>query len=143
MRRLVRIGLVASVLLAACSTGEATPTGDPTLAASQEKAAQSNLRNAMAAAKTYFTDSSTYSGWSPSTGSSIEPSLTWRADEPATVDKVTIDFVDPTHIVMSTMSASGTPFCIADDAEVGTSYGTVDAHGATAASACTGDAWGS
>jgi type II secretory pathway pseudopilin PulG len=142
MKRLVSLGLLLSGSLVACSKGADTTAMD-SLARSQDQVAQSSLRNALVAAKTYFTDAATYSGWTASQGGVIEPSLTWADDQPATVDTVSVDFADGFQTVMSTTSASGTSFCIADDAESGTTYGTVDAQGATAAAGCTGGAWGS
>ena len=142
MKRLVSLGLLLSLSLFACSQAADTTAMD-SLARSQDQAAQSSLRNALVAAKTYFTDATTYSGWSASQGGAIEPSLAWSDGQPAAVDTVSIDFADGFQTVMSTTSASGTSFCIADDAESGTTYGTVDAQGATAAGGCTGGAWGS
>jgi hypothetical protein len=142
MKRLAGIGLLIAVLLVACSRQAPAPTPDP-LAASQDDAAKADLRNALVAAKTFWTDGSTYTGWGPSAGASIEPALSWGDAGPASVGTVSIDFAGGSQVVMSTMSASGAAFCIADDADLGTSYGAVDAHGATVASGCAGGPWGS
>jgi len=139
LKRLVSIGLMVSLLLAACSE-PAAPVPDP-VAASQDQVAQADLRTALIAAKTYWADAATYAGWSPSAAAGIEPSLSWNDAAPAANATISIDFVSQSQVVMSTKSASGTAFCIADDAVGGVSYGTVDADGATGVSGCAGDAW--
>lgn len=96
----------------------------------RDRAAQSALRNALAAAKTHWVDGSTYLGFDPDTAAAIEPSLIWSADSPAVVGVVTIDLTSDTDVVMSTVSQSGQAFCIADSVVTGVvTYGTFDAHG--------------
>src|SRR5439155_13015304 len=92
----------------------------------QDKAAISNLRNAIAAAKTYFTDSDVYTGFNAAQGALIEPSLTWVDGGAAAINEVHVKLVSATQVVLSTLSASTVPFCIADDSGVGTRYGKQD-----------------
>jgi len=107
-----------------------------------DRAAQSDLRNADAAAKTYFTNSDSYSGFDSTTAATIEPSLNWADDQPAAEGQVSINYADGSVVVMSEKSVSGTTFCIADDAMGGTVLGTQDGQGATSASDCsTGMDW--
>ncbi len=108
----------------------------------QDKAAQSDLRNAMAAALTFYTDGDTFSGFSPATAVRIEPSIAWAGDAKATrPGTVYIDRADKRIVIMTSRSASGAVFCIADDLSTGSfggsvSYGTRDAFGTTRATGC-------
>jgi hypothetical protein len=109
------------------------------LTEAQDRAAQSNLRNALAAAKTFFTDGETYDGWKPETAEPIEPSLLWFENGPAIPGAVTINLATGYRVVMSTLSNSGQVFCIADDAVgPGTVFGRRDGFGAHDASDCSG-----
>jgi hypothetical protein len=134
VRRLSIAVLAGSLLLSACSK-------DPSPAADPDAAAKAELRNALVAGKTFYTDGTTYSGFDSTEGSSIEPSLTWVDDGPASLGVVSIDLASGAQVVLSTRSASGQTFCLADDAASGGTSGTVDAQGATSTSDCTGDDW--
>jgi type II secretory pathway pseudopilin PulG len=111
--------------------------------AAQDRAAQSELRNALVAGKTMYTDASTYSGFDSTAGSSIEPSLTWVGNEPAQMGTISIDLASDSQLVLSTRSASGATFCVGDNAMSGSTFGTVDAQGASSASSCPGASWSS
>ncbi|MGH2636823.1 MAG: hypothetical protein ACRDHU_11860 [Actinomycetota bacterium] len=127
------------------TAGAELVTGDA--AQAQDRAAQSDLRNALVAAKTYFTENETYTGFDLAAARTWEPALAWNGDAPAAVDVVSIDLAAGDEIVMSTLSASGQPFCISDDVSSsdpatleadGVSFGAVDALGARTASDCSG-----
>lgn len=121
------------------SKDASSSSGSGALAAAggaQDEAAKSALENAVEAAKTYAV-AGTYNGWSPAKGQSIEPSIRWAGNTPAKANVVSIDLAADDQLVMSIKSASGKPFCIADNAGVAV-YGRVDAAGATAATSCTG-----
>lgn len=128
--------VLASVIVAVAivsGRGSSAPDGgtsEPILpgaeAAAQDRAAQANLRNAIAAAKVYFTDGDTYTGFDPIAAASIEPSLTWTGDDPAFPGMVSINVASGNEVVLSTLSSSGQPFCIADSANVGITFGRVD-----------------
>jgi len=130
------IELMVVVLIIGILVAIALPTFLGARKRAQDKAAESNLRNAIAAAKTYFTDQDVYTGFNAAAGLTIEPSLTWNNNAPPSlINQVSVRDVTATHLVLATQSASTTFFCIADDSSTGSSYGKVDA--ATAA-ACTG-----
>lgn len=95
----------------------------------QDRAAQSNLRNALVVAKVYFADNGGYVGFDAAAGRAIEPTLSWANDRPARKNRVSVNHSDASSVVLSTLSASGQAFCIRDVVLEGTSYGTVDAHG--------------
>ncbi len=128
------IELMVVVLIIGILIAIALPTFLGARERAQNKAAQSNLRNAIAAAKTHFTDGETYVGFNEAVGGAIEPSLTWEeTDGVATEGVVTINTASATTIEMSTKSASGDFFCIKDvSTGPGTTLGNVDATGAAA-----------
>src|ERR1051326_1718183 len=131
------IELMVVVLIIGILIAIALPTFLGARTRAQDKAAESNLRNAIAAAKTFFTDQDVYTGFDGAgVAAGIEPSLTWNTSAPPSlVNQVSIRDVTAAHLVLATKSASGTFFCLADDSTTGTTYGKVDA--ATAA-ACPG-----
>jgi hypothetical protein len=101
----------------------------------QDRTAQSNLRNALVAAKAYYVDNETYSGFDKAAGDAIEPSLSWVGDKRATEGTVSINHVARTEVVLSTLSSSGTAFCIADDLDR-IYFGTTDAVQVSSAPDC-------
>ncbi len=139
--------MIASVVIGAVlvvmggmqmSRDASSKTSGPLAAAggAQDAASQSALESAVEAAKTYAISGS-YDGLTPGRGKSIEPSIRWAGDTPAKANVISIDLAAGDQLVMSTKSASGKPFCIADNAGVAV-YGKVDGAGATAATSCTG-----
>ena len=128
------IELMVVVLIIGILIAIALPTFLGARQRAQDKAAESNLRNAIAAAKTYYTDSETFAGFDGAgVATGIEPSLTWvLVDGAATVNTVTINTASLTTIEMSAKSSSGSTFCILDvSTGPGTTLGNVDATGAT------------
>jgi hypothetical protein len=122
--------------------GSATADGGtiagPTI---EDRHVQSDLRNAYVAAKTYYTDRSTYEGFTPRKALSIEPSLAYNAAAQAVAGEVSIRDLEADHIVLAERTESGQPFCIAEQPDGTTTYGTVDAQ--TAAECVGGEAaWG-
>jgi type IV pilus assembly protein PilA len=110
------IELMVVVLIIAILIAIAIPTFLGLRRRAQDRAAQSDLRNAMTAAKAFYTDDESYSpasgAFNVAEGEAIEPSLNW--DTPGDPDYVAIQAVNDQDITFSRMSASGTAFCIAD-----------------------------
>jgi type IV pilus assembly protein PilA len=127
------IELMVVVLIIGILIAIALPTFLGARKRAQDRAAQSNLRNAIAAAKTFYTDGSTYTGFTGAgVAAGIEPSLTWvLTDGASVVGSVTVNTASGSVVEMSTKSSSGAFFCIKDDATSGTTLGNVDATGAT------------
>ena len=138
------IELMVVVLIIGILIAIALPTFLGARQRAQDRAAQSDLRNGIAAAKVHFTDGDVYTGFDTGTvAEDIEPSLTWvTTSKPAdTPGEVVINLVTDEEIVMSEISASGNVFCVADDVTTptaGTYEGNVDGDGAAAATDCTG-----
>src|SRR4051795_12475232 len=74
------IELMVVVLIIAILIAIAIPTFLGARQRAQDRAVQSNLRNALTAEKTYYTDNQTYGDGPAMTGSNIETSLKWGTD---------------------------------------------------------------
>ena len=96
-----------------------------------DAATQADLRNALFAAKTYFTEQASYTGFGPATASRFETSVRYTAEGPADIGVVSIRSVTTTSVLLVERSASGAVFCVADANGV-TTYGSVDAASAAA-----------
>jgi type IV pilus assembly protein PilA len=106
------IELMVVVLIIAILIAIAIPTFLGLRRRAQDRAAQSDLRNGLTAAKAHYTDLETYDGFTPAAGEAIEPSLNW--DDNTVPDFVTINVAAGQQLVLQRTSASGTVFCIAD-----------------------------
>ena len=102
------IELMVVVLIIGILIAIALPTFLGARARAQDKAALSDLRNGVSAAKTFFTDSDTYTGFDAAgVAAGIEPSLNW-----GTAPKIVIDLNNA--LMMTEQSASGSWFCVED-----------------------------
>ncbi len=142
------VELMVVVLIIAILIAIAIPTFLGARERAQDRAAQSNLRNALTSAKVHYTDEENFSdgaGGDVTVGllNAIEPSLTFVAGAASPV-LFDVGFVvennsavvDKQIITFTSYSASGTSFCISDTLtngafNSGTTYGT-DTTGATA-----------
>jgi type IV pilus assembly protein PilA len=133
------IELMVVVLIIGILVAIALPTFLGARDRANDRAAQSSLRNALAAAKTIFTDDDSYVGASTTELEATEPSLTYVGSATDSTDANTVS-VDVYQNVTANdsfsaaaLSASGTCFWINDESPSGTFYGT-----GTAAT-CAGD----
>ena len=141
------IELMVVVLIIAILLAIAIPTFLGMRVRAQDRAAQSNLRNALTAEKAFYTDNEVYTD-SPTELEAIEPALTYAAASTTTPSVVGLNVVASTNsqvVQMQTESASGAGFCIRDDVRSGTGgtfYGT-NAGGNFAAdgSGCVDTSW--
>jgi type IV pilus assembly protein PilA len=128
------IELMVVVLIIGILIAIALPTFLGARTRAQDRAAQSDLRNGIAAAKTYFTDSDVYTGFDVTKAEAIEPSLVWTAAGTPTVGQTVIQVVAASSVVLTALSGSGTYFCIADNSAAGggtffdsnTTYASID-----------------
>jgi type IV pilus assembly protein PilA len=134
------IELMVVVLIIGILIAIALPTFLGARQRAQDRAAQSDLRNGIAAAKTFYTDGDTYTGFDASDGLAIEPSLNWQNALTTVQGVLAVGGVADTTVLLQTQSASGAGFCLSDTATgPGTVFGknTTGADFATVAS-CTG-----
>jgi type IV pilus assembly protein PilA len=136
------IELMVVVLIIGILIAIALPTFLGARNRANDKAAQSGLRNALAAAKTCFTDHDTYDDTAGSGDvcssaaeggvlDSIETSLGFVESDTSSADPNTVSvFVeDGDNWWASAYSKSGTCFAIHDDATSGTEYGSAASDG--------------
>jgi type IV pilus assembly protein PilA len=125
------IELMVVVLIIAILIAIAIPTFLGARARAQDRATQSDLRNALTAEKTVYTDSQTYDS-SGANMKVVEPSLSWTAlaGPPVVPAKLTLNVGDVVAVsgdkgvlCISEVSKSGTTFAIGDVA-TGASAGT-------------------
>ncbi len=137
------IELMVVVLIIAILIAIAIPTFLGARQRAQDRAAQSNLRNALTAEKTYYTDNQAYTA-SSAAMTSIEPSISWQTTTPTTANGNLVGVVvgDVTTgatvaggvVCLSAFSASGTTFALVD-ISAGTNAGTY--YSKSALSGCT------
>lgn len=149
------IELMVVVLIIGILIAIALPTFLGARQRAADRGAQSDLRNGIAAAKAYFTDDDTYSGFNTgcaaaaacaatSPPETFEPSLVWfGAGDPGTnYNRVVIVENTADTVVLVRRSTSGTYFCIADSRTGGTTYGSGAAYTSVdTAAECAAASW--
>jgi len=128
------IELMVVVLIIAILLAIAIPTFLGARSKAEDRAAQSNLRNALTAEKTYYVDNEAYTDNTSSNLTNIEPSLTYAGNAgPSVVNTVYVESATASDVYIASKSASGTCFYLHDSTTTGTTYATDSACGATAA----------
>lgn len=148
------VELMVTVLIIGILISIALPTFLGARQRAQNRAAQSNLRNGLAAAKTYYATAGRYTGFTAAVGTGIEPSLTWAAAVGSghVVGRVYIGApaVSVTQIRLIALSASGRFFCIKDVAAgttpvprtyYGSGAGYANVNAATGVNSCQATQW--
>ena len=111
------IELMVVVLIIGILVAIALPTFLGARERAQDRAAQSNLRTASAAADTYFTDDDSYIGFDAAEATNVEASIVWEdVDDPAGLaadENVGIALADDVEVVLVARSASGKAYCFA------------------------------
>ncbi len=133
------IELMVVVLIIGILIAIALPTFLGARTRAQNRAAESDLRNALVSAKTLYTDASTYAGATATGLATVEPSLTYITTASASTNTVPYSVSimtapTSTNWAAARMSASATCYLIRDTSANGTTYGTT-----TTAASCTGD----
>jgi type IV pilus assembly protein PilA len=134
------IELMVVVLIIAILLAIAIPTFLGARSKAQDRAAQSNLRNALTAEKTFYVDNQAYTDNTSSSMTNIEPSLTYAASAaPSVVGTVYITLSTSSGgttnntVTLAAKSASGKCFYLQDSTPAGTQYEADTACGAGAA----------
>jgi type IV pilus assembly protein PilA len=111
------IELMVVVLIIGILIAIALPTFLGARTRAQDRAAQSNLRNAIAAADTFYTDGDTYGTatvpFNAAAAAGIEPSITWADGTGTTLGTVYIAAALGNLVVLDATSGSGQGFCLA------------------------------
>jgi type IV pilus assembly protein PilA len=150
------IELMVVVLIIGILIAIALPTFLGARNRANDKAAQSGVRNALAAAKTCFTDQDTYTGCDNAKLQTIETSLTFTTEAAGATGPNQVSVNVPAagapvtsagdQIDLASWSKSGTCFYLRDNSLTGTWYGSAattagaNCHGALS-NAVTGTAW--
>ena len=131
------IELMVVVLVIAILLAIAVPTFLGARERSQDRAAQSSLRNALTAAKVVFVDSGDYRGATATGLAAVEPSLVYVTTDSDDEDKVSVaKSTDNEEFAAAAMSESETCWWLSDEADSttgGTKYGST-----TVAAECAG-----
>ena len=118
------IELMVVVLIIGILVAIALPTFLGARQRAQDKAAQSGVRNALAAVKTIFTDNDDYSGVTATSLTATEPSLTYLQTDSTAAGVVSWAVSTTTTpsdtIGLAALSASGKCFLLVDNANTGT-----------------------
>ena len=110
------IELMVVILIIAILIAIAIPTFLGARQKAQDRAAQSNLRNALTAAKTAYVDSQSYqSDVASGVYASIEPSLTFVSGTSTGQGQISVASSAADQIYLAAKSASGQCFFIQDD----------------------------
>ena len=137
------IELMVVVLIIAILIAIAIPTFLGARGKAQNRSAQSNLRNALTAEKTVFTDNDQYSADVTTTLPGVEPSLNWVVDgafNNATKNTVSVSVTSSSTgtndvVTMGALSASGKCYYLQDVANA-PSAGVTYATGALSGGNC-------
>jgi type IV pilus assembly protein PilA len=135
------VELMVVVLIIAILVAIAIPTFLGARTSAQDRAAQSDLRNALTAEKVYYVDNESYTDNSAGALAAIEPSIDWAAVT------VNLDVANDQYVCLELASSSGETFYLKDIASgagvAGTFYGnaTADANCAAAAATTADAGW--
>jgi type IV pilus assembly protein PilA len=126
------IELMVVVMIIAVLVALALPTFLGTRTRAQDRAAQSDIRNAFAAEKAYYSDTLTYTTV-PAEMTAIEAAITYVAgDTPLTTGVVYLHLHPiPNEIFVSAMSVSGTCFYLREIDGAGARFATDPSCGVT------------
>jgi len=124
------IELMVVVLIIGILLAIAIPTFLGARDRANDRSAQSNLRNALTAEKTLYTDTQSYTDTATSTSIAslvaVEPSLSWQTAAPTKPRQVSavVSGTGSTSVVLAAHSDTGTCFFMADVSAPGTNPGT-------------------
>lgn len=107
------IELMVVVLIIAILIAIAIPTFLGLRTRAQNRSAQSDLRNALTAAKAFYTDNETFTGFNATTAAAVEPSLSWAATGSKT--QIGIVVAAAGDIMLTKQSESNDWYCAAED----------------------------
>jgi len=107
------IELMIVILIIGILIAIALPTYAGARTRAQDKAAESNLRTALAASLTYYAELGDYTGFDVNQGKLAEPSLAWMSPGPPAAGQIDIEVAGGQNLLLIGLSQSGTYFCLA------------------------------
>lgn len=108
------VELMVVVLIIGILIAIALPTFLGARTRSQDRAAQSDLRNGYLAASTFYATSQTFSGFDVATAQSVENGLNWAPSGTVpTSTQIAIEVASSNSVLLIELSKTGTYFCIA------------------------------
>ena len=118
------IELMVVVLIIGILIAIALPTFLGARSRAQNRAAQSDLRNALVGAKTLYTDNSTYAGANAAGMAVVAPELTFGVAASTTAAPIVSVMTTPTAVLWGAarMSASGTCYGLRETSTAGTYF---------------------
>jgi type IV pilus assembly protein PilA len=141
------IELMVVVLIIAILIAVAIPTFLGARKRAQDRSVQSNAKQGLTAAKTFYTDGETFVGFNAAKGEELEPPLLWAnvaaaGDVPVGTTGIITAETGVSTIQIIVQSASGKFFCVRDNTASGTTYGSGAAYGdVDAAADCAATKW--
>jgi len=107
------IELMVVVLIIGILIAIALPTYAGARTRAEDKAAESNLRTAVAAALTFYAELGDYTGFDVNQGKLAESSLDWMSPGPPAAGQIDIEVAGGQNLLLIGLSRSGTYFCLA------------------------------
>lgn len=106
------IELMVVVLIIGILIAIALPTFLGARNRADDRAAQANLHNGYSGAATYYTDNATFTGFDVTQGQAVDSNIPWVAATPNT-NEVDIAVAQDNSLLLVSLSADGTYFCLA------------------------------
>jgi type IV pilus assembly protein PilA len=109
------VELMVVVLVIGILIAIALPTYVGARTRAQNRAAQTELRNAYVAASTYYAANQSYNGFTTITAAQAEPSVSWigAGPPPPALGNVSIQFASGDSLLLIEQAKTGTYWCIA------------------------------
>jgi type IV pilus assembly protein PilA len=110
------IELMVVVLIIGLLIAIALPTFAGARERASDRATQSNLRTALAAAMTYWAEGGSYTGFDVTEAVKAEPSMKWISPGPPARGEMDIEVANGSNLLLVALSDTGTYFCLAQQA---------------------------
>jgi type IV pilus assembly protein PilA len=107
------IELMVVVLIIGILIAIALPTFLGARETTNDRAAQTDLRSALVGALTHYAERRTFTGFDDVTGEAEIPNLNWRAGGPPAVGEVSIHVASGDELLLVSLSAAGSYWCLA------------------------------